>query len=1079
VQVYVRNATLVTQADGTRYAFYGAYSKTLQSELLHGRFTGTAVCADGALSHLLLSVDADSCDADASIAQWFCQAAPTYYAGVYAYGLYGGAHMEINGYGAAQWPFLFECVSETTCGSTLACNSSVNLENNYYQEGGVSIFNGTGPLTVSIYNSSVYANNTRTINIDNSFNYTIEAPALEEIFTMNSTTNVDTEGGSINIYAQNVTSSSCGGVAFFVGAELANQSLPSDGSSLTQLLFTSPAVPGFAQFTSDWQVLPIIGNAWQYTGASGVLYEVSVCLANAVALYGNGNDTYRLGLAIEVNGDAIDSAYFASTAFSLSRYTSPSASIDTLCTDAMLLANSSDVITAVMLVESLVLGTSTILKIGTRADLPPYAITFQAWPVSCEQRPNINQNNFTLNVTLDGNNTLIPGKCIYFEYSMPNQITINAELCQEDSDTIACTPKNVTTGKSKCRVVGPLANLTTECGVYCDEEGTFHANKLCSEEPQCEIAADPPETEASPSRTYTPRLCFTCGASLGFPNGGDGSGGGSSGGIGAPGSLPLAPPLLPPAVGGISGFFQPYVPGFTTIGGAGPGGSGTGTSSSGGPPSPLPIVTELNPGSIGDPTVTKGMKIPLVNFTAQVPFCGAGSHGQEVLEIGTLPETRYVCQILFNGTYAWVPDCSCIGSASNATIMHLLTLLSLNQSSTLMGDATSQLIWLGSTYLQKLLAQDLSLPLTDRSNVPEIDDNRAHIYAVDGGPNLYICVNDTCYIMRSYGFSNTPDISFSVVGNTVSASLTPTFAAGTYGPLADTTYDGKGRLTSGRNVTSLDNLQINDTLRLNKLAGINGAQVTVPDGLDVQAPSVFQAEARFNGPFEVETVPMFNAGGVVLSVGSTDNRTLGIGGTAANPILSFNRSSVVQSISVGDAHLTLSGTATNPILTAPPAIIDNGNVLGIAQITFPLNFYYVATFGIPPIYGGVDVVVGGNARRNLLRAYGQFVFNGYTSGATPFTEYNAIEAYIPIHPVYPNAAGYACILESWQAPQTVKVTGVYAHYPIDDIFQPTPYINQSVRIRWQFQDPVLGINLQDEEDRYPFVFEFALVPYGV
>jgi hypothetical protein len=268
-----------------------------------------------------------------------------------------------------------------------------------------------------------------------------------------------------------------------------------------------------------------------------------------------------------------------------------------------------------------------------------------------------------------------------------NMTLTNEGLCGiSDTDTVICdTPVG---GVTACHVAGSLANITSCANCT---NGTLEVERLCSRQPQCQVQADPPQTPPSPGPDYTPVLCFTCGIS--FPHGGDGGGGGGdSGGSGAP-IVPLLPPIVP------IGFFPPIVPIFPPTGGSG-GGSGGGGG--GGPPSVLPILTPLPVGVTEDPVTIGGLQIPPTNFTNRVVFCGASTHGWAILENGTLPETLYICQRLFNGTYAWMPYCTCGAAASNETVMYFTTTAYYNSSSTLYIDSSSQFINFGNTYLESV-----------------------------------------------------------------------------------------------------------------------------------------------------------------------------------------------------------------------------------------------------------------------------------------------------------------------------------------------------------------------------------------
>lgn len=219
--------------------------------------------------------------------------------------------------------------------------------------------------------------------------------------------------------------------------------------------------------------------------------------------------------------------------------------------------------------------------------------------------------------------------------------------------------------------------------------GTLEVDKLCAKT-QCEVRADSP-TSDTPFNWPLPKPCFSCSDG----HNGDGGGGGD-GGSGVP-IIPIIPiiPLIP--------FFPPIIPPLVPVVGGVPGGGG-GDPGNGLPVSPVPITTPL----IGDPPITTGgIYIPYVNFTNAVPSCDITTKGSEVMDNSSLPDTKYVCQRLLNGTYAWTPYCPCSAAFNNGTVYYYSTSQLMANFSTLYLDSTSQLIIQGNTYLANAAIQNL------------------------------------------------------------------------------------------------------------------------------------------------------------------------------------------------------------------------------------------------------------------------------------------------------------------------------------------------------------------------------------
>lgn len=640
--------------------------------------------------------------------------------GDFAYSTYqtldGSYELQIHDWCGIEGDVYLRCVG--LCTGVVQCSSSIS---EIIIEGGTVQANGT--QIVIVEGGVVYVNNTEQFNVQNSRNVTINAPAdtininsstqvtLQQSSSVNQTTiNVD---GDQNTFNFNTSTSSNYNIYTTAPASCVNYAQVSASRTSNFTVSTAAA----ARVTFDASTIEAPGSDWSLAPDSSTLQY-------------DGQDTYAFALEACMLEGAIFNGVQAGLriVFALYNYTSGSGVLFTLPTTTSLIYNHTNpsyipsVCTGQVLVPHVYTGNRfaifallefTDVASGT-ALLASTSWTISAMPVACK--------GSTLNVNLTAQfngSDLVDGICSDATNPSPNtvavdntfDVTVSGHSCAsrtgsrcsrnilieavcgfEDSDTVDFAETG-TPGFYTAHVESELGNLT-EC-VSCSngtltvrENVTLEVTRLCAET-QCEVRVDPPQTTPSPGPQYVPRLCFTCGNS----DGGGGGGGGDDDGDGTP-PLPLVPPIVP------IGFFPPIVPIFPPTGGTG-GGSGGG--SGGGPPGKLPILTPLPIGVTLEPTTIGGLQIPPTNFTDTVVFCGASTHGLAILENGTLPETLYICQRVFNGTYAWMPYCTCSSTQSNTTIIYYTTTVYLNSSTTLYVDPTSQIVSYGNTFLETLV----------------------------------------------------------------------------------------------------------------------------------------------------------------------------------------------------------------------------------------------------------------------------------------------------------------------------------------------------------------------------------------
>lgn len=464
--------------------------------------------------------------------------------------------------------------------------------------------------------------------------------------------------------------------------------------------------------------------------------------------------------------------------------------------------------------------------------------------------------------------------CLSASVNANGNLTLTNEgVCGfQDSSTV--TFAQPSPGIYSASVTFPPGQNVSEC-ITCGNDTltvrdnvTLNVKKLCAKE-QCEVRSDPPTDTPSPGGQWRPNYCiFGCG-----DGDGDGDDDGSSGDDDDGGGFAVIPPILPPPL------FPPLFPPIFPVGPPGGGTSGS-SSSPNGPPGDdsnnpgavYPITTYLPPGA-DPPAVQGGTWVPIVNFTQAVPYCGADSNpsrlGSLVLDISVQPSQVYLCQVVANGSYAWMPYCPCQLAASNNRTFYYYNVTTLwRDNSTVLISNTSQLINTGATYLGgpvfvagPLVASD-SVDMCNASSV-EMDS----LSGCNGNP-----------VILSNGLS-TPIGGNSVIeGNLVVNGTTFSYCPSTPAPFSVsrisgcdgsspvlfptgvTTTDlwaGAGLLVHATNSIFLGTIQTNgaticpagsEVTRIKTLGGCSGFPVNMPDGITSGAPSSFNAQATFNAP---------------------------------------------------------------------------------------------------------------------------------------------------------------------------------------------------------------------------------------
>lgn len=276
----VRNATLAV-IDGGYFKFYGLY-ETITGAKVQARFAGKAVCSDGDKERILISVDLSSCWTDGGAIPWFCDSAPTLYAGTFSFGVSLEGGLLINGWGGAQWPFVFACAgaSLSSCQYSSSCNATANIQTLLYLYNSDVVLNGTQTVVFqagsSTNNTIVIEGDTVTLSdsqvtLQQSNSSTSTTVNLGGTEVTNDITFVTQDSTFYNFYT--TAPASCRNYATVTAARSTNLTL--DTASLTRITFTSSSIeaPG-----SDWSLSPD-ASTLRYLGPSGQYgYALQGCL---------------------------------------------------------------------------------------------------------------------------------------------------------------------------------------------------------------------------------------------------------------------------------------------------------------------------------------------------------------------------------------------------------------------------------------------------------------------------------------------------------------------------------------------------------------------------------------------------------------------------------------------------------------------------------------------------------------------------------------------------------------------------------------------------------------------------------
>lgn len=486
------------------------------------------------------------------------------------------------------------------------------------------------------------------------------------------------------------------------------------------------------------------------------------------------------------------------------------------------------------------------------------------------------------------------------------------------------------------------------------ENVTLNVQKLCAKE-QCEVRSDPPTDTPSPGGQWRPNYCiFGCGdgdGDGGDDDDGDGSDGDDGGGFFA-GFPPPFPPPFPPVFPPV---FPPGPPG---------GGSSSSSSSPNGPPggdpnSPgaaYPITTYLPPGA-DPPTVQGGTWVPIVNFSQAVPYCGADSNpsrlGSLVLDISVQPSQLYLCQVVANGSYAWMPYCPCqLGASNNRTFYYYNVTTLWRDNSTVLISNTSQLINTGATYLggpvfiagpivfsdavNMCNAPKVQLPRINGcgGEAPEFPDGiTIDGVAVTAGPHTTVLGTTNEVAVAYNAGTNTRTVSlpsefgptftkFSVrTTDLMAITMNDPFTLGAplfaisdtsilkylfvYNRTAATVESNFEFVTPKLSATEVvtNNATIcpsgSDVTRIKTLGGCNGFPVSMPDGVSIGAPSTVNAAMSINAPLTVTDASYLSITGFPAPLFATSSVTGLYYVPTVYPSLAFCTSYTPMSFSIG------------------------------------------------------------------------------------------------------------------------------------------------------------------------------------
>mgnify|MGYP007120766490 CR=1 FL=1 len=412
----VLNATLDV-IDGGSFKYYGTY-RTSAGVSVSARFSGKAVCADGYIDRLLISVDGQSCWTTGG-APWFCSSAPTLYAGVFSYGVSLEGGLMINSWGGAQWPFQFACASQSPsppCQYVTSCNSTVmnNWSLNLY--GGTSIVNGSSQtVVISGGDNSTVIFEGDTINVQNS-EFTLEQPTSvnQTIINISPESNTYPTNTTILIQPQDATyyefntneAASCSGFAQLDGVKTSNVTLST--ASNTRITFDSSSL----ESPSDWSLSPD-SSTLQFNSDNGYAYSIQVCLHSAVVY-----DPLSIGQRVLVylyNRTGTPSAIsIPSTSAIIYNHTNP-AYVGGVCSGPMLVSrvyngNRFAIYATIQFTDS----SSGSLVLGTSA------WTITATPMACVG------TEINIDIEANFNNTqLEAGECINIDYPDAETVRVN------------------------------------------------------------------------------------------------------------------------------------------------------------------------------------------------------------------------------------------------------------------------------------------------------------------------------------------------------------------------------------------------------------------------------------------------------------------------------------------------------------------------------------------------------------------------------------------------------------------------------------------------------------------------------
>jgi len=143
----VNAMSIVVHDDGTTFDFIGLYNtgSTPSPATVKLVFSGSAVCSTSN-DAMIISVNASTCKQIGSVPSGgpLCNYVQDLYAGEFHYGATSSsspATFIIDRWSGTPQPVIFQCAD--VCDTSLACNTTVDLQSNFFQEGGTAIVNGS------------------------------------------------------------------------------------------------------------------------------------------------------------------------------------------------------------------------------------------------------------------------------------------------------------------------------------------------------------------------------------------------------------------------------------------------------------------------------------------------------------------------------------------------------------------------------------------------------------------------------------------------------------------------------------------------------------------------------------------------------------------------------------------------------------------------------------------------------------------------------------------------------------------------------------------------------------------------